>query len=165
MSKGIEVFKKKPITNPTLHEGCLLLVYKYPKNQTKGKSLGHSTDALEDTRSSNYSNSKEVQSLSLEDEDNIPLKGKKAKGGERISPSTSIVPRTKIPWGLTPDLPKPKEQEDEEYNDEDEEMELEEKKGWESEKKKEEITILLGRPQEKEGQGGFTARKDKRSHY
>ena len=43
-------------------------------------------------------------------------------------------------------------------------MELEEKKGEEKEKKKEDITILLGKPQEKEGQGGFTIGRDKISH-
>ena len=58
--KGIEVFKKKPITNPTLHEGFLLLVYKYPKTQTKGKSLSHSRDASKNTESLNYSNFEEV---------------------------------------------------------------------------------------------------------
>ena len=43
-------------------------------------------------------------------------------------------------------------------------MELEEKKGEDNEKKKEEITILLGKPQEKEGKGGFIVGRDKRSH-
>ena len=31
IKKGIEVFKKKPITNLALHEGFLLLFYEYPK--------------------------------------------------------------------------------------------------------------------------------------
>ena len=31
MSKGIEGFKKKPTTNPSLHKGLLLLVYEYLK--------------------------------------------------------------------------------------------------------------------------------------
>ena len=162
MRKGIEGFKKKPIKNPSLNESFLLLVYEYPKTQTRGKYLGHSGDGLEDTRSSNYSNSKEFQSLSSKSEDNTHSKGKNTKGGEKISPSTSIVPSRKIPRGLTPDPPK--EYEEDEYNDEDEKMELEEKKGEDSEKKKEDITIFLGKPQEKEGQGGFIVRRDKRSH-
>ena len=32
MSKGIEGFKRKPIANPTLHEGLLLLVYEFFEN-------------------------------------------------------------------------------------------------------------------------------------
>ena len=93
-----------------------------------------------------------------------PSKGKKTKGGDKFFHSTSIFPSRKIPQGLTPDPPKPKEYEEDAYNDEDEKMELEEKKGEDSEKKKENITILLGKPQEKEGQGGFFVGRDKRSH-
>ena len=53
MSKGIQGYKKKLVTNPALHEGLLLLVYKFLKNQTRGKSLGDLGSASEDTTSSN----------------------------------------------------------------------------------------------------------------
>ena len=109
MRKGIEGFKKKPIVDLALHEGFLLLVYKYPSAQRRVKYLGHSRDASKDTRSSKYSNSKEVHSLSSEDEDNTLLKGKKTKGGEKFFPSTNIIPSRNTPLGLTPDPPKPKE--------------------------------------------------------
>ena len=39
MSKSIEGFKKKLVNNPALHEGLLLLVYKFLKTQTRGKAL------------------------------------------------------------------------------------------------------------------------------
>ena len=51
LRKNIVGFKKKSSANLALHEGFLLLVYEYLKTQTRGKYLGHSVDALEDTRS------------------------------------------------------------------------------------------------------------------
>ncbi len=140
MSMGIESFKKKPNTNLALHDNFLLLVYEFLKTQMRGKSLGHSRDDSKATGSSKYSNSKEVQSLSSKDEDNTSSKGKKPKGGEKISPPVSIIFNRKSPQTLTPKLVK---QEEEEYNEEEEEIELEE------EKKGEEITILSRNPKKR----------------
>ena len=97
MRKNIAGYKKKPSANPTLHEGLLLLVYEYLKTQTREKSLGHSGDASEDIGSSNFYESKEIQSLSLEEEDNTPSTGKKPMVGEKISSSTSNVPSRRAP--------------------------------------------------------------------
>lgn len=53
MSKAITSFKKKPIVNPTLHEGLLLLIQEYFKSQMV--SNNPKLDVEEDNGSSSYS--------------------------------------------------------------------------------------------------------------
>ena len=97
MSKGIEGFKKKSITSPTLHEDLLLLVYKFLKTQTKGKSLGDLGSASEDTASSN---SRDVQVVKTEDEENSTK--------SIFVAYTPCIPSRKIPRSCPPLSPKPK---------------------------------------------------------
>ena len=55
MSKAIYSFKKKTSTNPTLHEGLLLLIHEYCKAQTISNNPLHDVDATENTGNSSFS--------------------------------------------------------------------------------------------------------------
>lgn len=94
MSRSIEGFKNKPINNPALHEGLLLLVYEFLKSQTRGKTLG---DLGNDSGDTSSSDSKDVQIVKTKD------------GGysSKALPSSSNphCPR-KSPRGLPPLFPR-----------------------------------------------------------
>lgn len=150
LSKGIEDFKRKPITNPALHEGLLLLVYEFFKTQTKGKSLGDPGNALEDTTSSNFG---DVQVIKIGDE-------------EKSTKATSIsfnplFPSRKSPRCLPPIPPKPEPQEEKEDSKEVEETKTysededkvkgkdivkDEEKGRERDKEEDTLDVSLGNP-------------------
>jgi hypothetical protein len=114
MSKSIEGFNKKPITNPSLHNGLLLLVYEFLNAQTRGKSLDDPANALEDMASSD---SKDVQIVKSEDGD--------YSSKVFSSSSNPHFPSRKSPRGLPPFIPKPKPQEEKEDTEEEEETETE----------------------------------------
>ena len=98
MSKAISGFKKKSSVNPTLHEGLLLLIYEHFKAHTISNNPLHGVDASKDSASSSFSSdTKEIQSISLDEEENTSS-GKNVKGTEKKLPS-SITPSRKSPRG------------------------------------------------------------------
>ncbi len=114
MSKNIEGFKRKPITNPTLDEGLLLLVYEFLKAQIMGKTLSDLGNASEDTSSSD---SKDVQVVKLED-------------GDDSTKAISVAlnphfPSKKSPRGFPPIIPRPEPQEVKDDSEEEEETKIE----------------------------------------
>ncbi len=66
MTKNIESYKKCPVKNPTLHEGLLLLIFKFLKTQTRVKSIGVSGGSSEDTASSDSGEVRVVKSIKSE---------------------------------------------------------------------------------------------------
>ena len=96
MSKGIEGSKEKPVTNPTLHEGLLLLFYKFLKTQTRGKSLGDPGSESEDTTSLD---SEHVQVIKIEDEENPSIPSRKSPRSHPPFPPSLSLRRRKLTMG------------------------------------------------------------------
>ena len=134
MSKSIEGFKRKPIANPTLHEGLLLLVYEFLKTQARGKSIGDLGCASEDTISLDFG---DVQCVKFEDEEKY-TKAIPAAHIPCILSRKSPICLPPIPPKLEPQVEKEDSEEEEKTNtkfeDEDKDNVKEEDKGRESEK-------------------------------
>ena len=70
MSKAMSSFKKKPVVNPTLHEGLLLLIHEHFKAQTTRNNPSQAGD--DDNGSSRYSSIlDEIQSISSKGRDHF----------------------------------------------------------------------------------------------
>ncbi len=94
MSKVMDNFKKKPIANPALHEGLLLLIHEHFKAQTISNAPPQ-TKIVESGSSSYSSDSDDIQSLSSE------------KGG--VSSSGKVATIKKSPSPITPSRKSPRD--------------------------------------------------------
>ena len=94
MRKAVESFKKKPTTNPALHEGLMLLIHEHFKAQTISTAPPQAEN-VESGSSSYSSDSDDIQSLSSK-EGGISSLGKLATHHVNKSPSP-ITPSRKSP--------------------------------------------------------------------
>ena len=118
LCKALTNFKKKPLANPTLQEGLLLLVHEHFKALSRSRNPLQNISISNVSGSSSFSSdSDDIQSISSEGEDTSNL-DKSVKGKVKIS-LVGSTPCRKSPRGHGT---MPSGQEEMDYNDEDEDV-------------------------------------------
>ena len=133
LHKNIFGYKK----NPTLHEGLLLFLYEHFKAQFRSKFVSHDVVSSKETGSSNFSlDTKDVQSISSEEEEDYLSSRKKAWGRDKDTPTPSKFLCRKSPRGHGP---KTTGQGEDEYNEEGEDMDTDDEYKGEDDENREEL--------------------------